>query len=61
MQSEMDFTKCQACGGAMEPQAMVSANHQFSRWWRCSNGNCHAQRLLPMFGVETAMSDVRTL
>lgn len=60
MQSEMDFTECPACGGAMEPQAMVSANHHFSRWWRCSNGNCHAERLLPMFGVETELSDART-
>ena len=52
--------KCPDCGGAMEPQALVSSRLNFSRWWRCSNSKCQTRWLLPMFGVETEMSDART-
>jgi hypothetical protein len=60
MQVETDLRKCPDCGGAMEPQALVSSRLNFSRWWRCSNSKCQTRWLLPMFGVETEMSDART-
>ena len=60
MQTETASKKCPDCGEAMEPQAMVSNNRLFSRWWRCSNGRCRAQWLLPAFSPKADLSDTWT-
>jgi ssDNA-binding Zn-finger/Zn-ribbon topoisomerase 1 len=58
MQMDTDLKKCPDCGGAMEPQALVSTGRHFSRWWRCSNGKCRAEWLLPMASAERAAADL---
>lgn len=52
METKPEIKKCPDCGETMEPQATVATTRHYSRWWRCSNGRCRAQWLLPMFSAE---------
>jgi ssDNA-binding Zn-finger/Zn-ribbon topoisomerase 1 len=56
-QVKTGFRQCPDCGETMEPQALVSSRHHFSRWWRCSNAKCQAEWLLPMFSGESEAVD----